>query len=321
MFEGKNVLVTGGCGFLGANIAKRLISLGANVRTTQHENGPVIIDDRIEYVKCNLLNMDDCNRVAKDMKYVFHAAAFSSGAAVIKASPLALVTPNVVINAQMMDASYNAGIKKFVYISSSVVYPTSGDRPCKEEEGMVGDPPDIYFGPAWMKRYGEVLSRLYSEKLKNPMTTVVVRPANVFGPYDNFDLGTSHVMAATIRKVIERQSPIQVWGTGDDIRDFIYVDDFVDGLLLAAEKINVYSPINIASGNGYSIKELLGITLRIDKYENAEVRYDPSKPSMIPVRLFDTSKARRILGFETKIDIEEGIRRTIKWYREKTEGN
>ncbi len=166
-----------------------------------------------------------------------------------------------------------------------------------------------------MKRYTEILCKLYSEKLKNPMATVVLRPANIYGPYDNFDLATSHVMAATIRKVIERQNPIEVWGTGDDIRDFMYVDDFVDAVILATEKIDTYNPINIASGTGYSVKQILAILLDIENYKDARIVYDSSKPSMIPIRLFDTKKAETFLGFKAKTDIREGMKRTIEWYR------
>jgi GDP-L-fucose synthase len=315
MLEGKNVLVAGGSGFVGANIINRLLSLGANVRATIHQKEPVIFDNRIDYIKCNLLKMDDCKKVVKNMDYVFMWAAYSSGAAVIKSNPVALVTPNVVMNTQMLEAAYSAKVEKFIFPSSSVVYPVSGEKPVTEDQMMDDDPCDIYFGPAWMKRFTEILCRLYSKKINNPMKTVVLRPANIYGPFDNFDLKTSHVMAATIRKVIERQSPIKVWGTGDDIRDFIYVDDFIDAIILAAEKINTYNPINIASGQGYSIKQILKILLDIENYKDAEVLYNPSKPSTIPIRLFSTAKAEAVLDFKAKTDIREGMTNTIEWYK------
>jgi len=180
-----------------------------------------------------------------------------------------------------------------------------------------GDPYDTYFGVGWMKRYTEILCRLYSEKLKNPMTTVVLRPSNVYGPYDDFDFATSHMMAATIRKVIERHNPIRVWGTGNDVRDLIYIDDFIDALILAAEKAERFEPINIGLGKGYSIKEILKITLNVDGFKEVEIMYDPTKPSMIPVRLIDTEKAEKILGFKARVDVEEGIRKTIEWYKKR----
>lgn len=315
MFKGKNVVVAGGTGFVGANLVMRLLSLGANVRATLHKKGPVIKDSRIEYVKADLLAMDDCKKAVQDMDYVFMCAANTSGAAVIATTPLVHVTPNVIMNAQILEAAYFAKVNKFIFLSSNAAYPPSADRPVREEEMFDADPYDIYFGVAWMKRYTEILCRLYMEKLKNPMQTVVVRPSNIYGPYDDFDFATSHMMSATIRKVVERQNPIKVWGTGDDIRDLIYIDDFIDGLVLAAEKIDTFDPVNLAYGKGYSIKEILNICLDMEDFRSAVVEYDTTKPSMIPVRLVDTAKAESILGFKARTGIREGIGKTMAWYR------
>ncbi|MCC6346062.1 MAG: NAD-dependent epimerase/dehydratase family protein [Nitrospirales bacterium] len=315
MFKGKNVLVAGGTGFVGANLINRMLSLGAKVRATLHRKDAVIADNRVEYVKADLLVMDDCRRAVQDMDYVFLCAANTSGAAVIASTPLVHVTPNIIMNSQMLEAAWAAKVKKFIWLSSNAAYPPSADRPVREEEMFDGDPYDIYFGVAWMKRYTEILCRLYSEKLKERMATVVVRPSNIYGPYDDFDFATSHMMSATIRKVVERQKPIKVWGTGDDIRDLIYIDDFIDALVLAAEKIETFDPVNIGYGKGYSIKEILQICLEVDGYDDAVVEYDSSKPSMIPVRLISTEKAERVLGFKARTDLREGIRKTMEWYR------
>jgi len=316
MFKGKNVLVAGGTGFIGVNLINRLLSLGSSVRATLHKRDAVVVDNRIEYIKCDLLLMEDCNKVVCDMDYVFMCAANTSGAAVIASTPLVHVTPNIIMNSQMLEAAYFAKVKKFVWLSSNAAYPPSGDRPVKEDEMFDGDPYDTYFGVGWMKRYTEILCKLYSEKLKDRMATVVLRPSNIYGPYDKFDFATSHMMAATIRKVVERQKPIKVWGTGDDIRDLIYIDDFIDAMILAAEKIETFEPINVGYGKGYSIKEILQICLEVDGYTNALVEYDPTKPSMIPVRLISTEKAEKMLGFNVCTDLKEGIRKTIEWYRE-----
>jgi GDP-L-fucose synthase len=317
MFNGKNVLVAGGAGFVGANLVLRMLALGASVRATLHRKDAVVKDSRIEYIKTDLLVMDDCQKAVRDMDYVFLCAANTSGAAVIAATPLVHVTPNVIMNVQLLEAAYFARIKKFVFLSSNAAYPPTGERPVNEEEMFKGDPYPVYFGVGWMKRYTEVLCRLYAEKLKNRMATVVVRPSNIYGPHDDLDFATSHVMSATVRKVVERHNPIQVWGTGEDVRDFIYIDDFIDALALAAEKIEAFDPVNIASGTGYTIKEILRICLEEDGYTGATVEFDATKPSMIPVRLIDTTKAERILGFKAHTGIREGIRKTLSWYRKK----
>lgn len=315
-FEGKKVLVAGGTGFIGINLIKRLLSLNADITATIHKKEAILIDGRIKYKRCDLTKIEDCKEVIENIDYVFMCAANTQGAAVLDKNPLIHVTPNILMNSQMLESAYFARVKKFLWIGSSTGYPPTDNRPVKEEEMMNKDPYDKYFCVGWMKRYTEVLCRMYSEKLKNPMVTVVLRPTNIYGEYDKFDFETSHVFAALIRRVVERHNPIEVWGTGDDVRDLIYVDDFIDVILLAMEKINLYNPINVGFGKGYTIKELLKMMLEVDEYTNAKVVFDPSKPSTIPIRLVDITKAETVLGFKPKTDLKEGIRKTIKWYRE-----
>lgn len=315
-FNNKKVLVTGATGFVGVNLVKRLLPLGASVRATVHKKEPVICDSRINYVKCDLTQMKDCHGVVDGIDYVFHCAASTSGAATIDKTPLVHVTPNVVMNAQLLEAAYFNKVKKFLWLSSSTGYPPSGDRPVKEEEIMNGDPYEKYFCVGWMKRYTEVLCRMYSEKLKNPMVTIVLRPTNIYGEYDDFEFETSHVFAALIRRVVERQNPIEVWGTGDDVRDLIYVGDFIDAVLLGLENIDCYNTFNIGLGKGYSIKEILRMMLEVDGYTDAKIIFDPSKPTTIPIRLVDTTKAETVLSFKASTGLKEGIKKTIKWYRQ-----
>ncbi|NTV93236.1 MAG: NAD-dependent epimerase/dehydratase family protein [Chlorobiaceae bacterium] len=315
IFRGKRVLIAGGTGFVGINLITRMLSLGANVRATVHRKAPVVVDEGVDYVTCDLLSMEDCRKAVAGMDCVFMCAANTSGAAVIAATPLVHVTPNIVMNAQIMEAAHGAKVKKFVFLSSNAAYPPSEDRYVREEEMFHADPYDIYFGVAWMKRYSEILCRMYSQKMKPSMPSLVVRPSNIYGPHDDFDPATSHVMAATIRKVVERQNPLNVWGTGDDIRDLIYIDDFIDALILAAEKMDTYYPLNIGFGKGYSIKQLLGVLMEIEGCGDLKIEYDLSKPSMIPIRLIDVSKAERMLGFRAKTDVREGMKKTIEWYK------
>ena len=311
----KKVLVTGATGFVGKNLVNRLLSLDASIRVTIHKKEPVVKDNRVEYVYCDLTSMDDCRAVVRGIDYIFHCAASTSGAATIAKTPLVHVTPNVVMNARLLEAAYFAKVKKFLWIGSSTGYPPSGERLVKEEEMMQGDPYDKYFCVGWMKRYTETLCRIYSEKLKNPMLTIVLRPTNIYGEHDDFQFETSHVLAALIRRVVERHDPIEVWGTGDDIRDLIYVGDFIDVMVLAMEKIECFSPLNIGLGKGYSVKELLKIICEVDGYKNARIVFDPSKPTMIPIRLVDTTKAEMLLGFKARTSLKDGIKKTLEWYK------
>jgi len=313
MYRGVKILVTGGTGFVGVNLIQRLLSLGANVRATIHRRSPIVNNEHIEYVQTDLTSPEDCRKAAEGIDYVFMCAANTSGAAVMEKTPLVHLTPNLIMNALMLEASHEANVKKFLFISSNTVYPVT-DQPAQEND-VINEFYDKYFIVAWMKRFSEIMCEMYATKIKKPMTTIVIRPANIYGPYDDFEWETSHVLPALIRRVVERHNPITVWGDGSDIKDFIYIDDMINGLLLAMERINGFDFLNIASGKQYVLKDLLNLMIGIEGYDGAVINYDTSKPTMIPKRLIDTQKAKSALGFETKTPIEEGLKITINWYK------
>ena len=316
-FTDKSVLIAGGAGFIGTNLALALAARNARLRLTVHEKPLQVPLPGTEVLALDLRRPEHCAQAVEGMDYVFLCAAHTSGAAVIRTTPLVHITPNVLINTLMLEAAHRARVAKFCFISSGAAYPPTADRPVSESEMFDGDPHEVYFAAGWMKRYAEILCRTYAEKIPQPMPTVVVRPSNVYGPYDKFDFAVSHVTAALIRRVIERQSPLEVWGTGEDIRDLIYVDDFIEGMLAAFAADRPYLAINICSGSGQSVRQILQKILAADRYENADIRYDPSRPSTIPVRLMDNRAARQLLGFEAHTSLDEGLVRTIQWYRAK----
>lgn len=313
MFKDAKVLVTGGAGFVGTNLIQRLADLGARVSATIHKKPPQIRDERVTFIAAELLNAADCERVCAGQDYVFMCAANTSGAAVMTKTPLVHLTPNVIMNVSMLDAAYKAGVKKFQFLSSNTVYPLT-DYPVKESD-CTNEFYEKYHIVAWMKRFTELVCEMYDGKIAKPMRVSVVRPGNIYGEYDDFEWETSHVIPALVRKVAERMAPLEVWGDGKDLKDFIYIQDFIDGMLAAFEKIDGYDPVNIAGGNSVTVRDVLGHLLRSGNYENAEVRYDASKPSMIPKRLIDISYARAKLGWEPKTPIAEGLARTLAWYR------
>lgn len=307
-------LVAGGAGFLGHHLIRRLLDAGAQVRATLHDKPAVLEDPRIEYVTVDLRRPEDGARAMQGIDYVFMAAANTQGAAVIREKPLAHVTPNMPMNVYCMEAAHLAGVKRYLFLSSGAAYPDTGHRPAEEHEMFDADPVEVYFAVGWMKRYGELLCRTYAKQIRNPMSCVVVRPSNVYGPEDKFDFAVSHVTAALIRRVAERQKPLQVWGTGEDIRDLIYIDDFMDGLLAAFHAEEPYLEINICSGSGVSVKEILAAAIAADGFEDAQVTFYPSKPSTVPVRRLSSKLAKEKLGFEAKVGLKEGLRRTLEWY-------
>jgi len=315
LFRGKRILVTGATGLIGSNLLERLLKEGATLRATLHRREPVIKNPLIEYMKCDLTRAEDCRRAVEGMHYVYLCAANSSGAAMISATPMIHVTPNILINTQMLEAAYESGVEKFIWLGSTVAYPVS-DKPMKEDQLLVGEPFHKYFFAGWAKRFTEILCQMYGEKLAKPMTTIVLRPTNVYGPHDDFELATSHVIPALIRKTVERWDPMEIWGDGSEVRDAIYVGDMVEAMVLAATRLERYAAINIGLGRGYSVRDLLKIILELDGYENAKIKFDASKPTMIPLRLVNTSKAEKLLKFRAGTDIREGLRRTLEWYRQ-----
>lgn len=312
-FKNANVLVAGGAGFVGVNLIRRLLNLGANVSATLHRKPPVIQDQRIRYLQGDLRRSEDCVAAVRGADFVFMCAANTSGAAVMTKTPLAHLTPNVVMNVSMLDAAYQAGVKKFLFISSNTVYPLT-DYAVKEDD-VTNEFYEKYFIVGWMKRFTEIVCEIYATKIARPMQVCVVRPANIYGEYDDFEWETSHVIPALIRKVVERHDPIEVWGDGNDLKEFIYVQDVIDGMLLAMKKIEGFEPINIATGHPCTVHDVVVALLKVDCYADARIVFDTSKPTMIPKRLIDISKAKSKLEFRPSVNLDEGLRRTVEWYR------
>ncbi len=312
-FKNKNILVAGGAGFVGTNLILNLLDKAANVRATIHKKNPQIKDSRIEFIKVDLSKAADCKKAVSGIDYVFMCAANTSGAAVIENTPLAHVTPNVIMNSLMLEAAHQAGVKKFLFISSNTVYPLT-DFPVKEGD-VNYNLYEKYFPVGWMKIFTEKMCEMYSTKIKNPITTIVIRPGNIYGPFDDFNWESSHVIPALIRKIVERQNPLEVWGDGLDVKDFIYVEDLVEGLTLAMEKIDNFDQINIGGGKPITIKQVLKTILKADNFKNPKIIFNNSKPTMIPVRLINISKAKKILGVTPTTSLRQGLVKTIKWYK------
>jgi len=311
-YNKKKILVAGSAGFIGSNLVERLVKLGADVRGTYHLRSPPVIKSEVEYLRADLRNLQDCLRVTSGIDYIFMAAANSSGAEIIEKTPLVHLSPNLVMNAHMLEAAHTNDIKKFCFISSNVVYPLTDFA--VNEDDVTNEFFDKYYIVGWMKRFTELMCEMYSQKITNPMTTIIIRPGNLYGPYDKFTLRNSKVVPALIRRAIEREVPFRVWGNGEDLKDFLYIDDFIDGLLSSFEKLNKFEIINIASGMSISIKELVRLILSITNYAEADTVYDQGMPSMIPKRLINIDKAIKTLNWQPKISMSEGIERVVDWY-------
>src|SRR6202166_2070275 len=317
-FETRLSLVIGGAGFIGTHIAKALLDRGGRVRLTGHRRAPILSDPRIEIVQADLTRQEDCLRAMKDVDLVFHAAGAVTGIGVTAHNAMAGITTNLNLTAQVMQAAWTIGVERILIFSSSTAYPAS-NHPIREDELWNGLPHPSYLGYGWMRRYFERLSEFVASR--SSLSIALVRPTAVYGPHDDFQPTTSHVIPALVRKAVEKLDPFEVWGTGDEVRDFLHVTDFARGCLLMMEKYAVCDPVNIGYGSAMTIRRVVEIILKAAGHD-ADVRFDATKPMAIPIRLVDTSKAKRLLGFEPQIPIETGLRDLVHWYAaaRRTEG-
>ncbi len=312
-FNGKSVLVTGGSGFVGTHFVQELLNQGARVRVTVHKRTLVIKDQSIETVNADLTRQEDCQAAMRGIDYVVHAAGAVSASGTTAIEQMPAITTNLILTSQMLQAAWAGQVERFLLFSSSTGYPVA-DHPVKEEEMWSGPMHSSYFGYGWMRRYLERLGEFVTSKSK--MKIALVRPTAVYGRWDNFDPRTGHVIPALIRRALKKENPYVVWGSGNEVRDFLHITDFVHGCLLLLEKHATCDPVNIGYGKGSTIKEIVTIILKAAGNENAVVKYDNTRPTTIPFRMVDISKAKKLLGFEPMVSLEEGLADTVKWYSE-----
>ena len=311
-FSGKKVLVAGAAGFVGTHLTQRLVSSGAIVRGTIHNSNPLLEINGVEYVRTNLETTIDCDLVTKNIDYVFMCAANSSGAEVMTKTPLVHLTPNVIMNSQILAASYANNVKKFCFISSNTVYPLTDFA--VSEDDVTGEFFEKYFIVGWMKRFSELMCEMYATKVNKPMPTLIVRPGNLYGPFDKYKKNESKVIAALIRRAFEKENPFEVWGDGEDIKDFLFIDDFIDALLETFPRTSDFDIFNIASGVPITIKEVLKHIIDISNNGTTKVNFDTTKPTMIPKRMIDISKINKRIGWYPKTSITQGLKMTFDWY-------
>jgi GDP-L-fucose synthase len=311
-FASRLSLVTGGTGFIGSHLARALLDQGGRVRLAIHDRAPIVADPRIETVQADLTRQEDCLRAMRGVDLVFHAAGAVSGTGVGADHAMAGITKNLNLTAQVLQAAWTTGVERILIFSSSTVYPAS-DHPVREEEAAEAAPHPSYLGYGRMRRYFEHLAEFVASR--SAVKIALVRPTAVYGPHDDFDPGTSHVVPALVRKAVEKLDPFEVWGTGDEVRDFLHVEDFARGCLLTMERHAACDPVNIGYGSAVTIRQVVGIILDAAGHSGADVRFDASKPTAIPIRLVDTSKAKRLLGFEPQIPIKTGLHDLVRWYQ------
>jgi len=302
-WKNRKILVTGGTGFLGSHVIKNLMNKGA---------ADIISPNSKE---CDLRIKENCSLITKNIDYVFHIAAHVGGIGLNKKKPGELFYDNLIMGTHLMEESRRNGVKKFISLGTMCSYPKLATQPIKEDSLWSGYPEEITAPYGLAKKMQLVQSKAYKEQYNFNSVTVFV--TNLFGPRDNFEDNTSHVVPSLIKKILKAKQNdekfVTVWGDGSPTRDFLFVDDAAKGLVTAAEKYDKTEPINLGTGVEVSIKELVGLIMKIVNV-NLEIKWKKDMPNGQPRRCVNTEKAFREIGFMPQITLEEGLRRTIKWY-------
>ena len=309
-WKDKRVLVTGGSGFLGSFVVEKLGEKGCQDIFVPHSE---------EY---DLRQLDVIQRLLKDTKpnMIIHLAARVGGIGANRAHPAEFFYDNLMMGVQLMHESWRAGINKFVAIGTVCAYPKFTPVPFKEDDLWNGYPEETNAPYGLAKKMLLIQAQTYRQQYG--FNAIYLLPVNLYGQRDNFDLESSHVIPALIRKCIEaakrNDDHIVVWGTGKPTREFLYVEDAAEGILLAAERYNGSEPVNLGSGMEISIHDLVHLIARLTGFKG-KIVLDSSKPDGQPRRCLNTERAERVFGFRAKTSFEDGLRRTIKWYRKSCE--
>jgi nucleoside-diphosphate-sugar epimerase len=313
----KSVLVTGGAGFIGSYLVEQLVEAGARVRVADNlatgklENLQKVKSE-VEFLKLDLRDPQQAEKACRGQEVVFNLAAKITGINYSQQHQSEMFETNMLLQQNVLRAAYQQGVSKFCQVSSACVYPADAAVPTPESEGHRGSPEAANAGYGWAKRMGETLTAYYA--IETDMEVVVARPFNAYGPRDHLDLKTSHVIPALIRKVLDGNDPVEVWGSGNQTRVFVHAYDFAMGIRLVAEKYNQPDPINIGHDVEISIRELIEKIQEITGVHR-RIFYNTEMPEGYARRAADTTKLKQITGFVPSISLEAGLMEMIEWYR------
>jgi GDP-L-fucose synthase len=301
----RSICVTGGAGFLGSYVLEKLTARGAQ---------NVFVPTIQEY---NLVEPEDAKRMLDDSDpdIVIHLAANVGGIGANQSHPAEFFYDNLIMGVHLMHESWKRGVEKFVAIGTVCAYPKFTPIPFKEDSIWDGYPEETNAPYGLAKKMLLVQSQAYRDQYD--FNSIFLVPVNLYGPRDNFNLKTSHVIPALIRKALEAKDrgdkEIVVWGDGSPTREFLFAEDAAEGILLATERYNNSDPVNLGSGEEISIKNLAENIVDLTGF-NGKLRWDTSRPNGQPRRALDTSRAKERFGFEAQVHLKEGLRRTVEWY-------
>jgi GDP-L-fucose synthase len=302
-FANKRVVVTGGAGFAGSRVVARLKERGAT-------------DVLVPRSKTtDLLDRENCRQIVRNADLVIHMAARVGGIGFNRENPATLFFDNLMMGAQLMEEARRAGVPKFVAIGTVCAYPKFTPVPFREDDLWNGYPEETNAPYGLAKKMLLVQAQAYRQQ--HGFNGIFLLPVNLYGPGDNFDPRSSHVIPALIRKIWSAKQAgddtVEVWGDGSASREFLYVEDAAEAIVLAAERYDGAEPVNIGSGMEITVKELVSVLTKLIGYEGA-IRWDTSKPNGQPRRYLDVTRAQREFGFRASTDFLTGLRQTVQWW-------
>ena len=308
VFRGRKVLVAGGTGMIGIQLVGLLVEAGARVRIASLDD-PARAHPDAELVRSDLTSFDNCLAACHGMDFVFNLLGVKGSPAVTTTKPASFFVPTVMMDTALMEAARRCAVEGFLFTSSVGVYAPA--EVFREDDVWKTFPSENDRFAGWAKRMGELQAEAY--RIQHGWDRIaIVRPSNVYGPYDNFDLENAMVVPTLIRRAVDGENPFRVWGDGSAERDFVHATDVARGMILAAERMPGH-PVNLGSGVGISIRRLVEI-ITSNVTSRPEVVWDRSKPSGDRKRLMDISRARA-MGWGPAIPLEVGVADVMEWYR------
>ena len=311
----EKILICGATGFIGKNLVEYYSKKSeCEIRAVYNKRLPDNKDyPNVEYVKADLCNRDDVLKVTENIDIVIQAAATTSGSADIVNRPYIHVTDNAVMNSLLLRECMNRKVKHFIFFSCTVMYPSSEKAQREEDWKEDGEINKKYFGVANTKIYIEKMLKFYADN--SDMKTTAIRHSNIYGPYDKFELGKSHFFGAYISKVLTEENKVEIWGSGEEKRNLLYVGDLCRMVELVKKKQrNKFELYNCGSNDAYSVEEVVRKMIQASN-KDLKIVNDLSKPTIKTNIHINSDKAKNELGWEPETNIEDGIQRTVDWWK------